>query len=111
MLPAEPVSVALCILSQIQLGKSYPSIRSMFYGIKYVHKTNGYSDPTANTLSENMLEAAHRLQRTQSNRKEPLEITHIKALYHKLILNSTSYARPSHLPYLLIRFYRFSSFF
>ena len=61
VLPANSTSVTLFILSKIQMGEKFPSIQSFFYGIKFIHKTNGLNDPTENYLVKNMYEAAHRL--------------------------------------------------
>ena len=90
VLPAESTSLALCILNQIQLGKSFASIRSFYYGIKYVHVSQGYNDPTEHHIVKNMLEAAHRLCKTVIRRKEPLTIEHIQSLNAALLVHPIS---------------------
>ena len=70
-LPANPTSIALCILNQIQMDVKYSSIHTFYYGIKFIHKQNGFSDPTQNILVVNMFEAAHRLCVKGMNKKKP----------------------------------------
>ena len=70
VMSANSTLVTLFILSKIQMGEKYPSIRSFFYGIKFIHKTNGLNDPTDNYLVKNMFEASHRLCKVDVNKKE-----------------------------------------
>ena len=90
VLPAEETSIALFILSRIQMGETYTSIRVIFYGLKFVHNSNGSSDPTTNYMVRSMFEAAHRLCKIDTNKKEPIQIEQIEKLYENLVLHSTS---------------------
>ena len=71
-LPANPTSVALFILSQIEMDVKYSSIKGFFYGIKYIHKVNNFVDPTRHGLVASMFETAHRLCRNAVRKKLPL---------------------------------------
>ena len=88
VLPAIPTSIALCILNKIQIGKSFASIRSFFYGIKFTHVSQGFQDPTNHHLVRSMLEAAHRICEKTVRKKEPITVEHIKSL-HSVLLGDT----------------------
>ena len=53
------------MLPYMQFKESFSSFvwltSLLFYGVKYVHTSQGFSDPTDHYLVKNMLEAAHRL--------------------------------------------------
>ena len=87
-LPANPTSIALCILNQIQMDVKYSSIHTFYYGIKFIHKQNGFSDPTQNILVVNMFEAAHRLCVKGVNKKKPITVAHLELIYGN---DATSY--------------------
>ena len=44
-LPAEPIHVALYLLSKIQAGHTFPTIDASFYAIKFFHKSLFNVDP------------------------------------------------------------------
>lgn len=90
VLPVNYTSVALYILSRIQMGEKYPSIKCFFYALKFTHNINGLDDPTTNFLVKSMFETAHRLCKVTVNKKSPVDIKHIHALYEALVHNSIS---------------------
>lgn len=58
--PAESIHVAMYLSSLIDLGKSDSVISAAFYGIKWYHNVNDYSDPTESNMVKAMLECAKR---------------------------------------------------
>ena len=89
-LPANPTSIALCILNQIQMDVKYSSIHTFYYGIKFIHKQNGLSDPTRNILVINMFEAAHRLCMKGVKKKKPITVAHLGLIYENIVENKES---------------------
>ena len=89
ILPANSLSFALYLLHKVQMGHHASSIKSAFYGIKFVHKGSNHPDPTENQVVQNMLEVGKRLCRQTINKKEPLETSHIHQLHETLICSAS----------------------
>ena len=84
-LPAQAVSFALYLLYRIQQGASYAVCKGAFYGVKHVHNLYMLPDPTEQTLVENMLEAAKRLDVHVVTKKEPITVDIIQKLYNTTV--------------------------
>ena len=86
-LPAQPLTVALYILSRIQQGSTYAVCKGAFYSIKHMHKLHMMPDPTLEVLPAMMLEAAKRLDNHVLTKKEPISTDILIKLHEKLIVN------------------------
>ena len=45
VLPVKESHLALCIVSMIQMGTSFPALTQMCYGVRWAQKLTGYKDP------------------------------------------------------------------
>ena len=89
-LPANPLSFALYLLYNVQIGKTIATIKNVFYGIKFIHKGGHLPDPTKHQVVRNMYEAAKRICSKAIHKKEPLTTQHIQRIHDQLILNPQS---------------------
>ena len=60
-IPAQPVQVALYLISLLNNGSSFHPICNAVYVIKWAHEINGLPDPTTNTFVSSVLEASKRI--------------------------------------------------
>ena len=73
--PALPITVAMYFTSLIDEGKS-----AAFYGIKWVHSINDFSDPTENNIVKQLLECAKRLNSKPVQKKDVLSAEMLQSL-------------------------------
>ena len=78
--PALPITVAMYFTSLIDEGKSDNVISAAFYGIKWVHSINDFSDPTENNIVKQLLECAKRLNSKPVQKKDVLSAEMLKSL-------------------------------
>lgn len=71
-LPGAPIIVALYLSGLKTSTKSFHSVNSAFYGIKWAHKMNGLVDPTESSFVRNILESAKRTVKSPCNKKDPV---------------------------------------
>lgn len=71
-LPGSPIIVALYLSELLNSTKSYHSVSSAFYGIKWAHQINGLLDPTDNNFVKNILESAKRTAKKPCQKKDPV---------------------------------------
>ena len=80
-LPANPIHVAVYLQHVLESTKSYSSVDSAFYAIKWAHEIAGMASPTDNQVVSRVREAAMRiLGAGRPNRKESLEQETIRSL-------------------------------
>ncbi|VDI38763.1 Hypothetical predicted protein [Mytilus galloprovincialis] len=72
-LPAKPIHVALYLTKLIDTGSSYSVVQSAFYGIKWAHTVQGFSDPTENAFVTNLLESSKRQPHKPKVKKEHID--------------------------------------
>ena len=70
--PADEKYVALYLASLVQENLSYAVIESSFYAIKHFHVIAGLKDPTDCNLNTYILEAAKRMRKRQTKKKDPI---------------------------------------
>ena len=85
-MPANPISLALFLLSLIQSNHSVSSVENSYYGIKYYHKTLLHDDPMDHPLPKAMLDVAKRRNKKLTTRKSPLTLENLTDIY--TILNT-----------------------
>ena len=90
-LPGNPLSFSLYILALVQNDENVTKIKSIFYSVKFFHKTLHLLDPTENSLAQEMLEVAKRLCRKTSKKKKPLKIEDIKEIHSKFKVNGSMF--------------------
>lgn len=71
-LPASPIHIALYLNSLLANGSSFSVLSSAVYAIKWVHRTNGLSDPSTDSFVTNLLEASKRTAKKPVCRKDPV---------------------------------------
>ena len=89
--PAEPFFVALYLnFIYRETGKVGP-ITAAYYGIRWGHHVNGLESPTENPFVNLAFEGTKRLCNHQSQKKEPLENSHIKAIVDEFYASQSGY--------------------
>jgi integrase len=83
-LPAKTLTVALYLSSLIQTARTPAPVITAFYAIKWFHDLNGLVSPTDSKINLNILEAAKRILAKPVNRKEPITVGTILAVYNSL---------------------------
>ena len=80
-LPARGIHVALFIIHLLDKGLSSTSILSFVYSIKWVHKLNGYEDPTTHVHVINLIETSKRVSRRPRNKKDHVSAEVVNDLF------------------------------
>lgn len=80
-LPASKNHFILFLVSLIQSGESFNVIESCYYAVKHFHKIASEPDPTCNTLTEYILDAAKRINAKPKKKKQPITADHIRKIY------------------------------
>ena len=83
-LPADSASLALYMVSLIQVDRSVSSINSAVYGIDWVHKKNGYALPNTHPLIQQVSEAARRILAKPRSHNKPLSGEVVKSILNRL---------------------------
>ena len=73
--PANPMTVATFLTFLLDNDKSSHVVSSAAYAIKWVHVIHGYSDPTQNSIVQNLLLAAKRLRSAPTKKKDLIDST------------------------------------
>ena len=84
------LSFTLFLLSKLQLGHSFAACKSVFYGVKFVHKLFDLPDPTNNSRAIAMLDTIRRLDDHAAAKKDPLSPAAFRKLYQELMVHSRS---------------------
>ena len=84
VLPANPITMSLFLLSMIQSNQSISFIENTFYGIKYFHTTLLHKDPMDHPLPKAMLEVAKRRNKKLTHRKSPLTLENLTKIHELL---------------------------
>ena len=82
--------LALCIVSMIQMGTSFPTLTQMCYGVRWAHKLTGYKDPLKALLVRAVYDSAKRILSKPTTKKEPITPYHLKKLARKFGHNSAT---------------------
>lgn len=82
-LPARPILVAKYMTEILDSGYSYHTVSSIYYGIKWAHKLNGFKDPTKNSFVKNLLESSKRTAKKPTQKKDPIPVETIVELCDK----------------------------
>ena len=109
-LPAQPMHVALFLLSKIQAGHTFPTIDASFYAIKFFHKSVLNVDPCSHFFVTNMFEAAKRVTAHRIKKKKALSLDDLNKIFVKLNQNKTNLADQCLLTIMLITFCGFMRF-
>ena len=80
VLPAKESHLALCIVSMIQIGTSFPTSTQMCYGVRWAHKLTGYKDPLKAPLVRAIYDSSKRILSKSTSKKEPITPFHLKKL-------------------------------
>ena len=88
-LPAEPMHMALYLLSKVQAGHTFPTIDASFYAIKFFHKSLLNVDPCSHFFLSNMFEAAKRVAAHKIKKKKALSLNDMDKFFVKLNQNKT----------------------
>jgi integrase len=84
VLPAKTLTVALYLSSLIQTAHSPAPVIAAFYAIKWFHELYGLISPTDSKVNVNILESAKRILAKPVNKKEPISINDILAVYNSM---------------------------
>lgn len=84
ILPAKHLPVALYLASLIQTANTASPVIAAFYAIKHFHELFGMASPTDSTVVINVLEAAKRILARPKNKKLPITVDILSAMYDKL---------------------------
>ena len=84
ILPAKAFPVALYLESLLQSAKTPAPVISAFYGIKWMHDLYGLDSPTDSKIVVNVVESAKRILSTQTNKKEPITVEILLAMYKRI---------------------------
>ena len=80
-LPVVPIDCALYLHNQLESTKSVSAINCAYYAFKWVHSLAGVDSPTSHPAVITVKEGAVPLSsHPAANRKEPLEVSHLKLL-------------------------------
>lgn len=83
-LPASGYEFALYMAYLLKNEKSLATINAAVYATAWAHRKVGMVSPTEHTLVKQMVEASKRIIGTAiKNRKQPLEVGHVKKLINK----------------------------
>ena len=82
--------LAVCIVSMIQMGTSFPTLTQMCYGVRWAHKLTGYKDPLKATLIRAIYDSAKRMLSKPTTKKEPIAPCHLTKLAKKFGHNSAT---------------------
>ena len=84
IIPTEKNFITLYLLSLLQIGKSYPAIRSTVFAIKYFHKIVRHHDPCNSELVNYVLEGIKRICCHTPTKKKPFTPQLLHTLYRSL---------------------------
>ena len=87
-LPALGIHVAFFLVYLIHNGFSSSSIFSFVYAIKWVHKLNGFADPTLHCHVQSLLETSKRVALRPLKKKDHVSSESINQLFSKYKLDS-----------------------
>ena len=101
VLPVKESHLALCIVSMIQMGTSFPTLTQMCYGVRWAHKLTGYGvrwahkltgykDPLKAPLVRAIYDSAKRILSKPTTIKEPITPYHLKKLARKFGYSSAT---------------------
>ena len=90
VLPVKESQLALCILSMIQMGTSFPTLTQMCYGVRWAHKLTGYKDPLKTQLVRAIYDSAKRILSKPQPKKNQLHHIILKKLARKFGHNSAT---------------------
>ena len=71
--PADAMTVAAFMTHLLDDGKSYNVISATVYSIKWMHSIYGLTDPTTNSIVQNLLLAAKRILSYPTNKKDVID--------------------------------------
>ena len=109
-LPAEPIHVALYLLSKIQAGYTFPTRNLSFYVIQLFHKSLFNVGPCSHFFVTNIFEAAKRVTAQKIKNKKALSLHDLNKIFLKLTQNKTNLADQRLLTIILIAFFGFMRF-
>ena len=84
ILPAQVLPVALYLVSLIQTASTASPVITAFYAIKWFHEICGMKSPTDSDTVVNVLESAKRILAKPTNKKEPISIDILMAVFKRL---------------------------
>ena len=110
-LPAEPMHVALYLLSKIQAGHTFPTIDASFYAIKFFHKSLFNVDTCSHFFFvTNILEAGKRVTAHKTKKKKALSLDNLNKIFVKFNQSRSNLADQRLLTIILIAFCGFMRF-
>ena len=71
--PAQAIHVAVYITKLLESSASYSTIAAAVYAISWIHKINGFQDPTQNGFVTNLLDSAKRHKSSNVVKKDAVD--------------------------------------